>query len=59
MCRYQFYYTDDNPIKFTALATTPALLFGQLSETIVTSKPLMVRPNLPRFLRTGDQTELQ
>ena len=45
--------------KFTALATTPALLFGQLSETIVTSKPLMVRPNLPRFLRTGDQTELQ
>ena len=45
--------------KFTALATTPALRTGQLSETIVTSKPLMVRPNLPRFLRTGDQTELQ
>lgn len=45
--------------KFTALATTPALWTGQLSETIVTSKPLMVRPNLPRFLRTGDQTELK
>lgn len=45
--------------KFLALATTPTLRTGQLSETIVTSKPLMVRPNLPRFLRVGDQTELQ
>lgn len=45
--------------KFIALATTPAMATGQLERYITTSKPLMVRPNLPRFFRSGDQNELR
>ena len=45
--------------KFIALATTPEMAAGMISLETVTSKPLMVRPNLPRFFRNGDQTELK
>ncbi len=45
--------------KFIALATTPAMATGELERYITTSKPLMVRPNLPRFLRSGDQNQLR
>lgn len=41
--------------QFMALAYTKDLEFGRFDTTIVTSKPLMVAPNLPRFVRQGDE----
>ena len=40
------------------LAVTKDLKSGTLSKTLVTSKPLMVQPNMPRFLRSGDSLSL-
>lgn len=45
--------------RFIALATTPSVAAGKLEAYITTSKPLMVRPNYPRFLRSGDRTDLK
>lgn len=45
--------------KFNLLAYTQQLAYGTLTRTITTSKPLMVRPNLPRFFRSGDQAILK
>lgn len=45
--------------KFIALATTPDMGAAQIERYITTSKPLMIRPNLPRFLRSEDQTEIK
>lgn len=44
--------------KLLALAHTPDLKLGSASRTIVTQKPLMVVPLVPRFLRTGDRMML-
>lgn len=44
--------------KLQLLAQTKDLKYGYLSEEVVTSKPLMVLPNLPRFLRQGDEVTL-
>lgn len=41
--------------KLQLLAQTEDLKYGYLSKEVVTSKPLMVTPNLPRFLRQGDE----
>lgn len=35
------------------------LLTGYHTAEIVAAKPVMVQPNVPRFLRVGDRTELQ
>ncbi len=43
--------------KFMGFAHDPQLRAGYLSDTVVTSKDLMVQPNPPRFLREGDQVE--
>ena len=40
------------------LAFTKDLKIGTLDKTLVTSKPLMVQPNMPRFLRQGDSLAL-
>ena len=40
------------------LAVTRDLKSGTLSKTLVTAKPLMVQPNMPRFLRSGDSLSL-
>lgn len=40
--------------KFMALAHTQSMATGQLSGKVKTQKDLMVQPNLPRFLRQGD-----
>lgn len=40
---------------FMALGHTKDLYFGQLNEYVVTQKNFMINPNLPRFLRKGDQ----
>ena len=40
------------------LAFTDDLKIGTLDKSLVTSKPLMVQPNIPRFLRHGDSIVL-
>lgn len=45
--------------KLNILAYTRQLAYGTLTRYITTSKPLIVRPNLPRFFRSGDQTILK
>ena len=44
--------------KWLTLAHTKELAFGTNSTTIITQKKLMVQPNVPRFLREGDNLEL-
>lgn len=43
---------------FMALAHTKDLYHGQLQEQMVTQKDFMITPNLPRFLRKGDECVL-
>ncbi len=40
---------------FRAIAYTDKLLSTNFSADVVTSKPVMVQPNLPRFMRAGDE----
>jgi len=44
--------------KLQLLAQTEDLKYGYLSREIITNKPLMVTPNLPRFLRQSDEVTL-
>lgn len=44
--------------KLQMLANTKDLKYGLLTKEVVTSKPLMVLPNLPRFVRQGDEVSL-
>ncbi|MDR1682762.1 MAG: hypothetical protein LBS25_05175 [Candidatus Symbiothrix sp.] len=44
--------------KFNALAHTKDLKFGQIAHEIITQKPLMIAPNIPRFMREGDRIML-
>lgn len=44
--------------RFLGLAHTKDLKIGTISEKTVTQKELMVVPNMPRFLREGDQITL-
>lgn len=39
---------------FKGLAHTKDLSYGRIERSVVTSKELMVTPNLPRFIRSGD-----
>jgi uncharacterized protein YfaS (alpha-2-macroglobulin family) len=41
--------------KFLSFAHTTDLSIGMMENTCVTQKDLMVQPNMPRFLREGDQ----
>lgn len=43
---------------FKALAHTREVDYGTLDTMIVASKDFMVQPNMPRFLRSGDCTEI-
>jgi hypothetical protein len=43
---------------FRALAHTADARSGSLAEQVVTRKPLMVAPNMPRFVRQGDVVTL-
>lgn len=45
--------------KWMTLASTRDLAFGYSEKSVITQKKLMVQPNAPRFLREGDQMELQ
>lgn len=44
--------------KLQLLAQTKDLKYGYWSKKVVTSKPLMVLPNLPRFMRQGDEVTI-
>lgn len=44
--------------KLQLLANTTDLKYGMLTKEVITSKPLMVVPNLPRFLRQGDEVTI-
>ena len=44
--------------KLQLLAHTKELKQGYLSKEVITSKPLMITPNLPRFLRQGDKVTI-
>lgn len=43
---------------FKALAYTSDLLTTEFSRDILSNKPVMVQPNMPRFLRAGDKATI-
>ncbi|MBR6757983.1 MAG: hypothetical protein IKM35_05870 [Bacteroidaceae bacterium] len=43
---------------FISLAVTPTLQNAMYNATVVSNKPLMVSPNMPRFVRQGDRVVL-
>ena len=58
---YSFSFTIPEALtqwKWMSLAHTKELAFGMGEQTITTQKTLMVQPNMPRFLREGDQMEM-
>lgn len=58
---YQFSFTMPESLtswKWQVLAHTKDLAFGQLTQTVITQKELMVQTNMPRFLREGDKMEI-
>ncbi len=57
---YSFSFTIPEALtqwKWMSFAHTKDLAFGLSKRTITTQKTLMVQPNIPRFLRQGDQLE--
>lgn len=51
----QFTVPDANTTwGFRAVAWTDSLMTASLARNVTASKPVMVQPNLPRFIRTGD-----
>ncbi len=44
--------------KFMGLAHTKDMDYGQLNATVTASKDFMLQPNLPRFVRVGDDVTL-
>lgn len=45
--------------RFRALAYTDKLLTDIFSANVIANKPVMVQPNLPRFVRTGDKIDIE
>ena len=43
---------------FVGYAHTKDMQVGTVEEKVTTSKDLMLRPNMPRFLRVGDETQI-
>lgn len=55
----QFTLPESNTTwKFQALANTEDMKYGMLTKEVISSKPLMVVPNLPRFMRQGDEVSI-
>lgn len=44
--------------RFLGVAHTPDMMYGTIESEAVAQKDLMVQPNMPRFLRVGDQAVL-
>lgn len=45
--------------RFNAIAYNEQLLTDALSFDVISNKPIMVQPNLPRFLRSGDTAAIR
>ena len=45
--------------RFNAVAYTDRLATAHMNCDVVANKPIMVQPNLPRFLRTGDKAVIK
>jgi hypothetical protein len=59
--KYQFSFQFPDAVtqwKWMSFAHTKDLATGYAEQKLVTQKSLMVQPNIPRFLREGDQMEL-
>lgn len=41
-----------------AIAFTPDMLVSNMTREIIANKPVMVQPNMPRFLRNGDKADI-
>ena len=57
---FRFSFTMPDAVskwKWMSVAHTKDISFGMLTKEIITQKTLMVQPNIPRFLREGDQLE--
>lgn len=55
----QFTLPESNTTwKFQALANTEDMKYGMITKEVISSKPLMVVPNLPRFMRQGDEVSV-
>lgn len=56
---FSFTVPDENTTwQFLALAYTQELFSGRYEAQTIASKPLMVSPNLPRFVRQGDEATI-
>lgn len=44
--------------QFCAMAFTPDLSVASMAKEILSNKPIMVQPNMPRFIRTGDYIDI-
>lgn len=52
---FSFKVPDANTLwNFNAIAYTDRLLTASFNADVLASKPVMVKPNLPRYIRTGD-----
>lgn len=57
---FSFTVPDANTTwKFNALAFTRSMLSAEMQRSFIASKPVMVQPSLPRFLRQGDRAEVR
>ena len=45
--------------KLQMIANTKDLKYGQLTKQIISNKPIMILPNLPRFMRQKDKVEIR
>ncbi len=56
---FSFIVPNENTTwQFLALAYTQELFSGKYEAQTVSSKPIMVSPNLPRFVRQGDEVSI-
>ena len=44
--------------RFMGIAHTPDMLYGSITGESVAKKDVMVQPNVPRFIRTGDEAQV-
>lgn len=56
---FSFRIPESNTLwQFQAIAYTKDLQKGKIERNVTTSKPLMISPNIPRFVRQGDDVSI-
>ena len=59
-CVYRFKAPESNATwALQAIAFNRRVMTSGISRTLVTQRPVMVQPKLPRFVRTGDEIRLE